>query len=86
MYPWGTETVIGNKAPKGEVIILSLLLVLSRIRWEGYYPSRPETWDVQRRIMEYILPKNLHHRSNFLGGSSPTSQNAVTSQSAGMLD
>ena len=43
-------------------------------------------WDVQRRIMEYILPKNLHHHSNFLSGSSPTSQNAVTSQSAGMLD
>jgi hypothetical protein len=39
----GTLKVIGNKAPKGEVGILSLLLVLSRIRWEGCYPSRPET-------------------------------------------
>ena len=84
--PLGYWKVIGNKAPKGEGKVSLFNACLSQIRWEGCYPSRPETWDVQRRVMEYILPKNLHHRSNFLGGSSPTSQNVVTSQNAGMLD
>ena len=43
MYPWGTETVIGNKAPKGEGKDSLFNACLSQIRWEGYYPSRPET-------------------------------------------